>query len=268
MFYQLIASDLDGTLFNTAHQVTEKTKKVIQALKEKGITFIIATGRHFLDVNDIRQTLEMDIFLITANGARIHNPQGEMVYCQNIDPHVVSILLRPELRGKTVVNIYRDDGWFIDQPMPKLLTIHHSGFQYQLFDANTMSGLGVSKVFYIAEHPVLLDLQSRLEAELGDNTVATTFSSPQSLEVMHKGVSKGEALRQVAQLHGLSLADCLAFGDGLNDYELLSMAGKGLLMENAHAALKARLPCQEVIGHNGDDAVAQYLMAYYQLGFV
>lgn len=266
--YKLIASDLDGTLLTPEHHVSAKTKAVIRTLVQRGFPFVIATGRHFLDVNDICSEVGTNTYVITANGARVHNQAGEMVYRKNIEPPMVRALLRPEFCAGTVLNMYRDDGWFINQPLPWLLDMHEtSGFQYQLFDPAKHDGQGVSKVFYVAGHAHLLNLKSRLEAHFGPDTLAMTFSIPDCLEVMHKTVSKGEALQQVARLQGISLAECLAFGDGLNDYEMLSIVGKGLIMANAHEALKVRLPLHEVIGRNVDDGVAAYLGQLYQITF-
>jgi hypothetical protein len=76
---------------------------------------------------------------------------------------------------------------------------------------------------------------------------------------MAPGVSKGAALKAVAESRGLSLENCIAFGDGMNDLEVLTMAQKGLLMETAHEKVKAALPDTEQIGSNEDDAVAHYL---------
>ncbi len=76
---------------------------------------------------------------------------------------------------------------------------------------------------------------------------------------MAAGVSKGRALEQVAKLKGFDLDDCIAFGDGMNDVEMLSVVKKGLVMADAHPKVKAALPNLEVIGSNTDDAVAHYL---------
>ncbi len=57
-------------------------------------------------------------------------------------------------------------------------------------------------------------------------------------EVMAGGVSKGHALEAVAKMLGYTLSDCIAFGDGMNDAEMLSMAGKGCIMANAHQRLE------------------------------
>ena len=76
---------------------------------------------------------------------------------------------------------------------------------------------------------------------------------------MAADVSKGEALKVVAESLNLTLENCIAFGDGMNDVEMLSMAGKGLVMETSHIKVKQALPDNEVIGSNADDAVAHYL---------
>ena len=76
---------------------------------------------------------------------------------------------------------------------------------------------------------------------------------------MGPNVSKGNAIKTVSESLGLGLQDCIAFGDGMNDVEMLSMAGKGLLMGTAHPQVIEAIPTIERIGSNEHDAVAQYL---------
>jgi hydroxymethylpyrimidine pyrophosphatase-like HAD family hydrolase len=80
---------------------------------------------------------------------------------------------------------------------------------------------------------------------------------------MAGGVSKGHALEAVSHALGYSLKNCIAFGDGMNDAEMLSMAGKGCIMANAHQRLKQLHPELEVIGTNADNAVPKYLRKLY-----
>jgi hypothetical protein len=80
-----------------------------------------------------------------------------------------------------------------------------------------------------------------------------------TLEVMAAGVSKGAALGPVLDRLGLSAEEVIAFGDGMNDLELLGQVGKGVLMGNADPRLKAALGHLEVIGNNADESVAGYL---------
>ncbi|HAH02342.1 MAG TPA: sugar/pyridoxal phosphate phosphatase YigL, partial [Vibrio sp.] len=63
----------------------------------------------------------------------------------------------------------------------------------------------------------------------------------------------------VAKSLNLTLDNCVAFGDGMNDAEMLAMAGKGLVMGTSHEKVFKALPDNEVIGSSADDAVAHYL---------
>ncbi|MBD4740633.1 HAD-IIB family hydrolase, partial [Xanthomonas citri pv. citri] len=104
--------------------------------------------------------------------------------------------------------------------------------------------------------------EQAINARWGDR-VNVSFSTLTCLEVMAGGVSKGHALEAVAKKLGYSLKDCIAFGDGMNDAEMLSMAGKGCIMGSAHQLLKDLHPELEVIGTNADDAVPHYLRKLY-----
>ncbi len=101
-------------------------------------------------------------------------------------------------------------------------------------------------------------MEDAINARWGDR-VNVSFSFPTCLEVMAGGVSKGHALEEVAKIIGYTLQECIAFGDGMNDLEMLSMAGKGCIMRDAHQRLKDMLPELEVIGSNVDNAVPHYL---------
>ncbi len=76
---------------------------------------------------------------------------------------------------------------------------------------------------------------------------------------MAGGVSKGHALEAVAKRLNYSLKECIAFGDGMNDVEMLSMAGKGYIMRNALQRLKDTLPELDIIGSNVENAVPHTL---------
>jgi Predicted hydrolases of the HAD superfamily len=132
-------------------------------------------------------------------------------------------------------------------------------FTYQVYQPGMLATDGISKVFFTCDDPEhLVPLEQAIEARWGDR-VNVSFSLPTCLEVMAGGVSKGHALEAVAKQLGYSLKECIAFGDGMNDVEMLSMAGKGCIMRNAHQRLKDTLPTLEVIGSNADDAVPQTL---------
>ncbi len=94
----------------------------------------------------------------------------------------------------------------------------------------------ISKVFFTCEdHEHLLPLEQAMNAGAIGERQLLHLNLPGS----HGGWGiEGHALEAVAKMLGYTLSDCIAFGDGMNDAEMLSMAGKGCIMANAHQRLK------------------------------
>lgn len=263
--YQVVASDLDGTLLAPDHTLKAYTKETLQLLTARGIDFVFATGRHHIDVSQIRDNLGISAFMITSNGARVHNPAGELIFAHDVDADIADELFGmvhddPEI----LTNVYRHDDWYMNRTrLDQQDFFRESKFEYQLFEPGRLPTDGICKVYFTSDnHQRLAALEDALNARWGDR-VNVSFSLPVCLEVMAGGVSKGHALDQVAKTLGYSLQDAISFGDGMNDKEMLTMAGKGCLMSNSHQRLKDLLPELEVIGTNGDQAVARRLRHMY-----
>ncbi|CAH0532286.1 Pyridoxal phosphate phosphatase YigL [Vibrio stylophorae] len=265
--YKIIASDLDGTLLNQDRIIAPFTKSVLSELVAAGKIFVFATGRHYVDVANFRRELGLPAYMITSNGARVHGPDDEVVKQHDLLPQQVEpVVAIADGDDNIHIHIYTDQGWLISEDDPELRHFHDdSGFYYEVFDRHNLPTESVCKIFFISKdrsHEALLDLEKRLLATFGDD-LAICFSTPNCLEVNAKGVSKGSALAEVAARHGCTLADCIAFGDGMNDEVMLASTGKGLIMADAHDRLKAALPNHEVIGSNKEEGVAQYLQAHF-----
>ncbi|MGF1751668.1 MULTISPECIES: Cof-type HAD-IIB family hydrolase [Vibrio] len=259
----IVASDLDGTLLAPNHLLSSNTKQTLKELHNKGYTFIFATGRHHVDVAGIRESVGIPAYMITSNGARVHDQQDNLLYSQDIPESLVQRIVDEfKVDNELFIHMYQDEKWLLSQEDEYFAKFHsETGFNYQLFDANRAPTQGIAKIFVTHpnnDHEHLVQFEDTLRAKLGD-TLNIAFSTPWCLEVMAKEVSKGEALKAVAETLGLGLEHCIAFGDGMNDAEMLTMAGKGLVMENAHEKVKKALPNNQVIGTNADDAVAEYL---------
>ena len=262
--YQIVASDLDGTLLTSKHQITAYTKQVLTQLHQQGKAFIFATGRHHVDVADMRKKVGIPAFMITSNGARVHNSDNQIIFEKNINPLIIQNMMKILATDNTIqVNLYQKDDWLVSRE-DFYDTNNREHFSYKVFDINNPPVDGIAKIFIKHQdrsHDKLALLESKLNQLFADN-VHITFSSPCCLEIMDVGVSKGQALEVVAKIKGYELKDCIAFGDGMNDFEMLSMAGKGLIMQTAHHKVKEALPNLEVIGKCDDEAVANYLSNY------
>lgn len=259
--YHVVASDLDGTLLSPDHTLTPYAKETLKLLTQKGIHFVFATGRHHIDVGQIRDNLEISAYMITSNGARVHNTEGELIFSHNLDADIArDLYMIVHNNPKILTNVYLNDDWYMNRDRPEQADFfRESVFKYQLFEPALLETDGVCKVYFTCDdHELLLPLEEAINARWGDR-VNVSFSFPTCLEVMAGGVSKGHALEQVSKLIGYSLKECIAFGDGMNDLEMLSMSGKGCIMRDAHQRLKDKLPELDVIGSNIDDAVPHYL---------
>jgi Cof subfamily protein (haloacid dehalogenase superfamily) len=202
-------------------------------------------------------------YMITSNGARVYSPDDELMFSCDVPELLVKDLIQVCANDKDItVHIYRHDTWLLSREEKKLREYHNeSGFTYQRFDLNNPPLDGISKIFFThteQDHEILATYESQLNQHFAGK-VTVAFSSPWCLEVMGPNVSKGHALEVIADSLDKSLEHCLAFGDGMNDIEMLSMAGIGLVMGTAHEKVMAALPDIARIGSNADDSVARYL---------
>ena len=77
------------------------------------------------------------------------------------------------------------------------------------------------------------------------------------LAVKARGVSKAEAIKKLAQKLGILIKDIIAFGDEVNDIEMLTLVGLGIAMENADDVVKEA--ADQIAGRNDQDGVGKEL---------
>ncbi|GAB6107106.1 Cof-type HAD-IIB family hydrolase [Fusibacter bizertensis] len=261
-----VISDLDGTLLNSEHTLSEYSKSVVKALSDQGIHFMIATGRHHMDASKIREKLGVEAYLITANGATVANKKGELIFQAAIRPEVVKDILDITVEKGVYKNLYQGDHWLMEESDKIFDDYYQEGdFQYTLCRFDERIEHPTNKIFFTAlDHKKLTSVAALIEKTHGDE-VEVTFSMPECLEIMPKGVNKGAAILETIKHFDISADEVIAFGDGLNDLEMLQVVGKGYLMGNANILLKEKLPNHEIIGKNADDAVARQIVKLFGL---
>ena len=255
-----VAFDLDGTLLNAAHELSAENRDTIAQLKARGVTVFLASGRTHLSMRPYHQQLELDTPMICYNGAKIVYPDGE-VRERGISPEVVSALIHRSRAERLHLNLYSHGLWYTEAPdsaeailyaQTAGLTPHSDGF-------DELAERGATKALFIADPARLSALRPSLEAELGER-VSVTSSMPTFLEILQRGVNKADALREVLARYPFELDDVVAFGDGLNDQELITEVGHGVAMENAHPEL-IRV-ADAVAPRHHPDGVTRYLTSY------
>lgn len=259
--YRIITVDLDGTLLSPENKITKYTEKIIKLLINKGLYIIFASGRHHIDMMYIRDSLNIRIFMITSNGAKIYNVENQLIFENNLDIDIAfKLACLQYLEPDIITQVYRNNQWYVNNSniqnnfCPSL-----SLLKYKYFHPDRFNFSKVSKVFFTSNNfKKLSTLEEDIVSLLGDK-VHVNFSLPGCLEVISGQTSKGYGLKLIAKILGVSLKECITFGDGMNDYDMLRISGKACIMQNADSRLKNILPYAEVIGSNQDNGVAVFL---------
>mgnify|MGYP001039332351 CR=1 FL=1 len=239
-----------------------RTIKTVQRLVEQGTEFMLATGRHYEDVYLMAQQLGVDACLITSNGARIHDFRGTVLYENQMPARLVEAVI-PVSRGFEIHrNLYQQNLWLVEEPHEALLAIHdQSGFRYKISDFNKVDLSSIDKIYFTAPYDILVPLEQRLSEQFSTQ-LNITFTSPEYLEVMNMGVSKGNALAKLLEMKGLSAEQTVALGDGMNDLDMLKLVGYGVVMENASERVKHTLPNTLQAKSNAEEGVADFIERY------
>lgn len=255
---RLILVDLDGTVLNndgkTMHPLTKKA--LIKAQKDGHIVSII-TGRPFRAIKDIYYELGLTSLLINFDGAHISDPSKRefkrIVFSINFDV-IQQIINEPEIKNSVEniifeyydkVLIWKEDS-DLDQffhlselktnPTEKLII----GSPWNLWDGpstNIVLKLKSSKyknrVFRtLAKYHDAIKIQSDILYGLTNTSEKPVFT------LTNKNASKGFAVSIIAQYYNKNVQNVIAFGDQMNDLEMIQKVGYGVAMKNAADALK------------------------------
>ncbi len=148
--YKIVASDLDGTLLSPEHKITPFARSILNRLYEKGEHFVFATGRNHIDVGEIRKNVGIPAFMITSNGARVHDENNNLIFSDNVEPEIVKVLAKfLHDQEQVTTHIYNGDDWFLNRTNDRLMAFHaESGFSYQFFDPENPPTDQVAKIFF------------------------------------------------------------------------------------------------------------------------
>lgn len=259
--YKIAISDLDGTLLGPNHKVSNKTKQSIQQWKKRGKKFVIATGRHYIEAKKIQDELGEPISLITSNGARVHDQHGEIILKQNLPTDIATAICERNFDETVQINLFTDQQWFANFSLQELVGMSiDTDFYCQAVDLKTIDKSNTIKIFFWGEREKLDVIYEELNQQFSDR-VNLTFSLDKCLEVMEANTNKGAAVEAVLKIMGLSSTQSIAFGDGMNDIEMLQRAGKAILMANAQKDLLNALPNAEITKSAKEHGVAVKLDA-------
>ncbi len=253
----LIAVDLDGTLFQTDHQVSSRTLKTMHSVVELGHSMVVVTGRSSHTAIPRLQSIPDGIRVICSNGAYEYDRTCRSIVRAHYLPSSLSSKIRQLILKELKTASF---GWESAEGLcyePKFIT--EAGGAHTLEQGGHKDTLGqcdLLKVYVRTPEQKGGELAATLHKIL-DGEVEVSSSGAPFAEITAAGVNKGSALAKVATELGFTSDHTMAFGDNLNDTSMLRWAGVSVAMGNAIPEVKAM--ANRCTLSNGEDGVADYL---------
>jgi Cof subfamily protein (haloacid dehalogenase superfamily) len=251
--FRLAAIDLDGTLLRSDGTLSERTRAALAATT---LEIVVVSARGPRGVGEVTEAADLKGTAIASNGGAIVDLATRTVVRERvIESEVAAELIRAvrERLPGALFGIERD------------AFAHEPGFaawnwtppaDTRVADALELLDEAPRKLVVLhAEHA--LDVVEAAVREVVGDRAAAYISGEWVVEISAAGVNKATALAEVCEEHGVDARDVVAFGDHQNDVPMLSWAGLGIAVANAHPdAVEA---ADELTASNDEDGVAQVL---------
>lgn len=274
---KVIALDLDGTLLDSEKNLSARNRAALEKAAGNGAFVVPTTGRFFGMMPPCIRDLPFVRYAITINGAQAYDRETDSAIVREEIPLALTLDLMETLdRYDVIYDCYRSNwGWMtaaLQEKAEEYATDAHylkmvKEFRNPVPDLKahlrkTASEGDVQKVMMFARkdsssaaEDTLAAIRCEVEEKFPD--IVVTASTWNNLEFNISTAHKGRALERLAEHLGFTLADCAAFGDGMNDLTMVKDAGLGVAMGNAVEQVKA--VAKIVAPTNDDDGVAAVL---------
>lgn len=251
---QLIALDLDGTLFNSKGEISRKNIEELNRASAKGIHIVISTGRPYngLPFSQIKDTnIE---YALTTNGAAVYRIKDKHCIYENTMPiKVIEPILDFVLAREIHMDLYIDGKGVTSRKCREkvhTLAVPDSLKEYMLATRTPVEdlrtyvkdcGKNIQKInlnFYPQSDGTLHYRDETLAFLKSLSAIEVVCGGFNNYEVSKAGVTKSTGLKALAEYLGTTLEQTMAMGDSENDYSMINAVGLGVAMGNASDDIK------------------------------
>ena len=234
MEYKLLFLDIDGTILMPDHTYSDSTKKAISQLKDLGMEVFIATGRPLHEIKELGQELNVDSFIAYNGAFAIYNNQT--IVDEPIDALQVQQFIEIARENNHEMVLYANGKNYYTSLDHPLVTNFIETFQlrHNVLYTNEVSDqiLGVTLMNISPSQKVLYECDKNIHL-----SQVNVEGNKHAYDIIRNNVNKGEAVKKLLQRLNIKREQSIAFGDGMNDKEMLQAVGEGFAMANAHPEL-------------------------------
>lgn len=230
MAYKMVFFDIDGTLVNEEKEVPADTIAAIRELKAGGAEPVIATGRAPYFIQPLLELTGIESFICLNGAYAVY--QGKVMYKRLIPKNSIESLVRLAAQNKHSLVFQGEHAYYTDAEDQFVtssinsLKVNMPGYDPEFWRDN--------EIFQMFLHCAAGD-EAAYEEQLTDLKLIRWH--PYAIDVLPAGGSKAQGIAALLDKLGLTAAEAVAFGDGLNDKEMLEYVGFGIAMGNSHEEL-------------------------------
>ncbi len=236
---KFIATDLDGTLLDENRKLPAGIFGLIEKLWKKGIVFAPASGRQYANMKKLFAPVADKVVFICENGALIKRG-GETLHLNPIpDDLLKSALDKIRATAHVFPMLCGVDWAYIENDEQPFLNYAYASYDNCKLVNNLDGVIGTEPVCKIAIYDEISSAENCIKIlpqQLPE--LRTILSGKDWCDVSAKGADKGDAVRFLRGYFSLKKEECAAFGDHMNDYEMLLECGHPFVTENAYPPLK------------------------------
>jgi Cof subfamily protein (haloacid dehalogenase superfamily) len=243
---RLLVLDIDGTIINKNNQISDEDINSINRVVQAGIPVSLCTGRSMCTSLSVLAQLKLDGFHVFFDGALVCNAAAVPLYSHPIPQDYLISMCRSAVRQDLLLDLFTIDKYFVRRKNWRSELRH----EYFGIESDTRDFSLIAQ-----QEPIIKGTIAYRDTE--DNTQSQLFISEYSsvldfswstipaypgchfVNIIDKGVSKGTALKALANHYSIGMEQIMAIGDGANDISLLSSVGTAVAMGSAPVELKA-----------------------------
>lgn len=244
MSYKLICIDMDGTLLDDKKEISSKNLNALKNASEKGVKIAVCTGRLFASARYYAELIGVKAPVIASNGAYIREKDRDDVIYE------LSIGVDKCKKLQNILNKYNFNVYYNEHDSVITKNGFFEGNTYavmnkNLSDKNKIKLITVEDIDKVIEDEgdnilkcicISDDYESLAKAK--DEISKTGYfevvsSNKDNIEIMIKGVSKGRAVKVLADFYNILPTEVICIGDNENDFSMIEFAGLGVAMGNA-----------------------------------
>lgn len=236
---KLIVSDMDGTLLDDEKRIDPEIYELLPKLKEKGIRFVVASGRQYPSLHAHFADHTEDVVLIAENGAFVVD-HGVEVMLDSMDKETVHhcIDVISELAGVEVLVCAKYHSYTTNQELYDFLSSEKFQYAMKLVDNLYEIEEDVVKVSVIEHTGMGANECYKVIREKLREDLTLVISGGGCLDTGLQGVHKGKAVQALQELWGIGTDETVVFGDQYNDVEMFGRAHYSFAMEEAEDGVK------------------------------